>query len=121
MARLAERIAVLEKGRLLAALDENARVVSWRWRRLCEQKSKRFIAAQQMVWDMAIRLEMMRELGSGIDDYKRRVNALYRKFGVPGDYPQRGLPFHREASHLVAVPCRLDGEHRWMTPATRSQ
>lgn len=56
-----------------------------------------------------------------IDDYSRRVNALHRELRVPRDYARRGLPFHREASVLVAVPCGLDGKQCLMTPATRSQ
>lgn len=121
MARLGQRIVVLVKGWLVPACDEVAGIVSWRSHRLREQASHWYAAAKRMAWDIAIRLEMMRELGSGIDDYTRRVNALHRKLGVPRDYPQRGMPFHREASDLVAVPCGIDGEHRWMTPATRSQ
>ena len=77
--------------------------------------------AQRKIWKITIRLEMMRESRRGIDDYTRRVNALHRKLRVPRDYARRGLRFHREASELVAVPCGLDGQPRWMTPATRSQ
>ena len=78
-------------------------------------------ASQQRIWDIAIRLEMMCEPDPDVDDYTRRVNALHRKLRVPRDYALRGLPFHREASDLVAVPCGLDGKQRLMTPATRSQ
>lgn len=77
-------------------------------------------AAQRRIRAIAIRLEMMREPDPDVDDYTRRVNALHRKLRVPRDYTLRGLPFHREASELVAVPCGLDGQQRLMTPATRS-
>ena len=80
-----------------------------------------FDAAQRRIWNIAIRLEMMRERDRNIDDYTRRVNALHRRLRVPRDYARRGLPFYREASNLVAVPCGPDGKHRLMAPAIRSQ
>lgn len=109
------------KGWLFAALEEAERIVSWRSQWLRRQGLCWYGTAQWIVWHMTVRLEMMRDLGSGKDAYARRVNALHRKLGVPADYARRGLPFHREASDLVAVPCALDGQYRWMTPATRVQ
>lgn len=80
-----------------------------------------FNGIQLRIWKIAVGLEMMRERNRDIDDYCRRVNALHRRLHVPLDYAGRGLPFHREASDLVAVPCGPDGKDRLMASAIRSQ
>lgn len=121
MARLDEMFAFLAKCRLRAALEEVEKIVSWRAQWLREWASRAYAGGRHMAWDMAIRLEMMGHSGSGMDPYVRRVKALHRKLGVPADYARRGLPFQRETSDLVAVPCALDGQCRWMTPATRTR
>ena len=100
--------------------DRVAKGVAQRSQRLYARGSYWFTAVQQRAWDLRVRFEMMREPDPGIDDYTRRVKALHRKLRIPRDYGQRGLPFYREASDLVAVP-GLAGRKCLMTHVTRSQ
>ena len=74
--------------------------------------------AEAGIWHAGVRLEMRRV--SGEDVYRRRIDAMHRRLGIPADYAARGLSFHREAAKLVPVPCGLNGKPRLMTPVTRS-
>jgi len=71
---------------------------------------------RSVLWEVAVKLEMLREPSAIRDDYLRRVNAVNRKLHVPSNYLARGLPLHREAHELVAVPCGRDGKDRLMAP-----
>jgi len=78
-----------------------------------------FRRIQQRLWNFAVRLEMLRIPGG--DEHIRRVKAIHRRLRVPRNYSQHGLPFHRDASVLVPVPCGLNGALRPMSPTTHTQ
>jgi zinc D-Ala-D-Ala carboxypeptidase len=68
----------------------------------------------------AIRLAMLKDTFSEVDEYKRRVDAIHRLLGVPRSYALRGLPLQREGSVLVPLGDRASGQRHLMTEATRA-
>lgn len=75
---------------------------------------------QRIIWTLSVGFEMMRMSGATKDPYLRRIQASHRLLGIPAGYSSRGLPLHREAEELVAVPCGRNGKHHWMTPLTKT-
>jgi len=66
---------------------------------------------REWVWNHRLRRALRQEREG--DAYERYVRATHRLLCVPQDYPGRlRLPFQRESSNLVALPCGLWGELR---------
>jgi zinc D-Ala-D-Ala carboxypeptidase len=63
--------------------------------------------------------ERMKQLLIRFMPQRLRLARLHRKIGIPVNYGRRGLPLHREAKALVAVPCGLNGNPLQMTRSTR--
>jgi len=65
---------------------------------------------RDVAWDVSVRIAMRGE--SGADTYEAYVRAANRLLGVPPDYSDRGIPFQRQCSNLVDLPCGVNGGYK---------